>query len=87
VNESKTLGDELKVTGQQLGDTAKKALRAGNARRLVVRGESGQTYFSLTLTVALILALFFPWLVVFGIVGLIATSASVAIESDGDLGE
>jgi len=82
MDDKNTLGGELKVTGQQFVDTAKQAVHAGNVRRLVIRDSQGQTFASLTLTVALILAVIFPWLVVIGIIGLIATNASVAIERD-----
>ena len=82
MDDKNTLGGELKVTGQQFVDTAKQAVHAGNVRRLVIRDSQGQTFASLTLTVALILALIFPWLVVIGIIALIATNASVTIERD-----
>jgi uncharacterized protein DUF4342 len=82
-----TLREELKVTGQQFVDTAKQAVHAGNVRRLVVRNEAGQTVVALTLTVSLILAVLFPWLVVVGIIALIATRASIAIEHDPDTGD
>ncbi len=82
MDDNNTLRGELKVTGQQFVDTAKQAVHAGNVRRLVIRNAEGQTFIALTLTVSLILAVLFPWLVVVGIVALIATNASVSIETD-----
>ena len=84
MDDKNTLREELKVTGQQFVDTAKQAVHAGNVRRLVVRNAEGQTFVALTLTVSLILAVLFPWLVVLGIVALIVTKASVSIERDPD---
>ena len=84
MDDKNTFREELKVTGGQLVDTAKQAVHAGNVRRLVIRNSEGQTFASLTLTVALILAVLFPWLVVVGIIGLIATNASITIEHDQD---
>ena len=84
MDDRNTLREELKVTGQQFVDTAKQAVHAGNVRRLVVRNAEGQTFVALTLTVSLILAVLFPWLVVLGIVALIVTKASVSIERDPD---
>lgn len=84
MDDKDTLREELKVTGQQFVDTAKQAVHAGNVRRLVVRNAEGQTFIALTLTVSLILAVLFPWLVVVGIIALIATNASVSIERDPD---
>ena len=84
MDDGNTFRDELKVTGQQFVDTAKQAVHAGNVRRLVIRNSEGQTFIALTLTVSLILALLFPWLVVVGIIALIATNASVSIERDPD---
>jgi hypothetical protein len=82
MSDQNTFRDELKVTGQQFVDTAKQAVHAGNVRKLVIRNSQGETFVSLTLTISLILAVLFPWLVVLGIVGLIATNASISIEQD-----
>ncbi len=82
MDDNNTFRDELKVTGQQFVDTAKQAVHAGNVRRLVVRNSEGQVFVALTLTISLILAVLFPWLVVVGIIGLIATNSSVSIERD-----
>ena len=82
MDDKNTLSGELKVTGQQFVDTAKQAVHAGNVRRLVIRNSEGQVFVALTLTISLILAVLFPWLVVVGIIALIATNASVSIERD-----
>ncbi len=82
MDEKNTFSDELKVTGQQFVDTAKQAVHAGNVRRLVIRNSEGQVFVALSLTISLILAVLFPWLVVVGIIALIATNASVSIEHD-----
>jgi Domain of unknown function (DUF4342) len=84
MDDKNTFREELKVTGQQFVDTAKQAVHAGNVRRLVIRNSEGQTFIALTLTVSLVLAVLFPWLVVVGIIALIATNASVNIERDPD---
>ncbi len=84
MDDNNTFREELKVTGQQFVDTAKQAVHAGNVRRLVIRNAEGHTVVALTLTVSLILAVLFPWIVVVGIIALIATNASVTIERDPD---
>jgi hypothetical protein len=80
MTDQNSFGDELKVSGKQIVDTAKQAVHAGNVRRLVIRNSRGETFASMSLTVSLVIALLFPWLVVVGIVALLVTNASVTIE-------
>ena len=49
--------EEFRVTGEELLKTVKKIIKAGNARRIIIKRETGRTVIEIPLTVGAVAAL------------------------------
>ena len=65
--------EEFKVSGSQIVDKVKEIIREGNARRIIIKNEKGDTLMEIPLTFAVVGAVFAPVLAAVGaLAGLIA---------------
>ena len=71
--------ETVKVTGEQLVDTVKKALHEGNVRRLVIK-QDHRTIAEFPLTFGVIGAMFAPVLAAVGALAALLTECTLEIE-------
>lgn len=72
-DEEKTTQEEFKVSGEQILRKVKEIIKAGNARRIILKNEKGKTIVEIPLTLAVVGAVLAPTLAAVGaIAGLLA---------------
>ncbi len=83
--------EEFKVKGDELMAKVREIIEEGNARRLYIKRESGETIFEIPLTAGVAVtaasAVLAPILVAVGAVAALATSVTIGVErpnADGD---
>lgn len=72
--------EEHKVSGERLVARAKELIREGNVRRIIVKGEEGQTIMELPLTIGVVSALLLPALVALGAIAALAAHYTLVVE-------
>lgn len=76
--------EEFKVTGDELMAKVREIIEEGNARRLYIKRENGETIFEIPLTAGVAItaasALLAPILVAVGAVAALATSLTIGVE-------
>lgn len=82
MNQEKTRKEEFRFDGDKVWEKIKALVRAGNIRHLVLKSKENRAIFSITVTIAVILAILAPQIVV--ILTLIALFAgySIVVEKD-----
>jgi hypothetical protein len=75
--------EEFKVSGDDVVKTVKKILAEGNARRIIIKNEAGETLVEFPLTVGAVGALLLPlWAAVGAIAALVAKCTIVVEKRD-----
>lgn len=86
-NNSDNWYEEFKVRGDELMAKVRELIEEGNARRLYIKRESGETIFEIPLTAGVAVtaagALLAPILVAVGAVAALATSVTIGVERPG----
>jgi hypothetical protein len=72
--------EEHKVPGEKLVERVKELVREGNARRVIVKNEEGQTLLEIPLTVGVFGAVLIPVWVALGAIAALATHYTIVIE-------
>ncbi|WP_053385381.1 DUF4342 domain-containing protein [Leucobacter celer] len=79
--------EEFKVKGDELMAKVREIIEEGNARRLYIKRESGETLFEIPLTAGVAVtaasAVLAPILVAVGAVAALATSLTIGVERRG----
>lgn len=75
-----SITEEFKVAGKDLKDTVKKLLKDGNARRIIIKNDKGETVFEIPLTFGAIGAIIAPVLAAVGAVAAILTDCTIVVE-------
>jgi len=70
---------EFQVRGEELLKKVKDIIREGNARRIIVKDEKGQTYFEIPLTLGLVGALFMPVLAALGAMAALVSNFTLQV--------
>ncbi len=72
--------EEFKVSGGDLIDTVKRIISEGNARRIIIKSESGNTLVEFPLTIGAIGALIAPVLAAVGAIAALVTRCTIVVE-------
>jgi len=77
--EEKTTPEELKVAGQDIVDKIKEIIKAGNARRIILKNDRGNTIMEIPLTFAVVGTVLAPILAAVGAVATLATECTITV--------
>lgn len=72
--------EEFKVSGEDLVRKIKELVAAGNARRIIIKNETGETLVEIPLTVGAIGALLVPVLAAVGAIAALVTKCTIVVE-------
>jgi hypothetical protein len=76
--------NEFKVRGEELLRKVKEIVREGNARRIIVKDEKGETYLEIPLTLGVVGALFLPVLAALGAMAALASNFTLQVVRQED---
>ncbi len=71
--------EEFRINGGEVMKKVKELIAAGNARRIIIGNEAGESVISLSLTIAVIIALIFPLLAVVGVIVALVTKCTIVV--------
>jgi hypothetical protein len=71
--------EEFKVNGEELLGKVKELIDAGNARRIIIKNESGATLIEIPLTLGAIGAILLPSLAAIGAIAALVTKCTVVV--------
>lgn len=71
--------NEFKVKGQELIDKVEELIKEGNARRIIIKDEKGNTFIEIPVTVGVIGAMFAPILTAVGALAGVAANFTVEV--------
>ncbi len=71
--------EEFKVSGADLKDRVKKLIEEGNARKIIIKNEKGDTVMEIPLTYGAIGAVLLPTLAAVGAVAAILTNCTIVV--------
>jgi hypothetical protein len=71
--------EEFKVNGEELLRKVKELIEAGNARRIIIKNESGATLIEIPLTLGAIGAILLPSLAAIGAIAALVTKCTVVV--------
>ena len=77
--EEKTTPEELKVAGKDIVDKIKEIIKAGNARRIILKNDRGNTIMEIPLTFAVVGTVLAPILAAVGAVAALATECTITV--------
>ncbi|MEJ0054032.1 MAG: DUF4342 domain-containing protein [bacterium] len=72
--------EEFKVSGEELIRKVKELIKAGNARRIIIKNEKGKTVIEIPLTVGAVGALIAPALAAVGAIAALVTKCTIVVE-------
>ena len=72
--------EEFKVAGDDVVSFVKKVIAEGNARRIIIKKESGETLVEFPLTVGAVGALLVPVLAAAGAIAALVTKCTIVVE-------
>ena len=76
--------NEFKVRGEELLRKVKEIVHEGNARRIIVKDEKGETYLEIPLTLGVVGALFLPVLAALGAMAALASNFTLQVVRQDD---
>lgn len=76
----KTKKEEFKISGSQLVDKVKDLVKEGNARRIIIKNEKGETLIEIPLTIGAIGALAAPIFAAVGALAALVTKCTIVVE-------
>lgn len=72
--------EEFKVSGSDIIDTVKRIVAEGNARRIIIKSEAGNTLVEFPVTIGAIGALLAPVLAAVGAIAALVTRCTIIVE-------
>lgn len=72
--------EEFKVSGEEILAKVKKIIEQGNARKIIIKSEKGETIAEFPLTVGAIGVLIAPILAAVGAIAALATKCTIIVE-------
>lgn len=72
--------EEFKVSGEQILKKVKEIIRAGNARRIIIKNERGETFMEIPLTFAVVGTMLAPILAAVGAIAGIVSNSTIIVE-------
>ena len=79
MQEEKTDKEEFRVSGREVVDKIKEIIKAGNARKIILKNESNQVIMEIPLTFAVVGMALAPILAAVGAVAALVTSCSITV--------
>jgi len=79
---NKEFKEEIKVSGGKVVETIKKLIKEGNARRIIIKNETGKTVMEIPLTVGAVGALLLPTLAAVGALAALLTKCTLVVIKD-----
>jgi hypothetical protein len=76
--DSKT--EEFKVTGDKVVTKVKELIKAGNARRIIIKNEAGESVIEVPLTLGAVGVVIAPALAAIGAVAALMTNCTIVVE-------
>lgn len=71
--------EEFKVTGEEVISKVKEIIKAGNARRIIIRNEEGKDIIEIPLTLGAVGVLIAPALAAVGAVAALLTKCTIVV--------
>lgn len=71
--------EEFKVNGEELIRKVKELIAAGNARRIIIKSEAGETIIEIPLTLGAVGALLAPALAAVGTIAALVTKCTIVV--------
>lgn len=72
--------EEFKVSGEEIVEKIKKIIKEGNARRIIIKNEDGESVAEFPLTVGAVGALIAPILAAVGAIAALLTKCTIIVE-------
>ena len=72
--------EEFKVSGEELVEKIKEIIKEGNARKIIIKNENGESVAEFPLTVGAIGALIAPILAAVGAIAALLTKCTIIVE-------
>ncbi|MBA7498117.1 hypothetical protein ES704_00852 [subsurface metagenome] len=72
--------EEFKVSGEEIIEKIKKIIKEGNARRIIIKNEDGESIAEFPLTVGAVGALVAPILAAVGAIAALLTKCTIVVE-------
>ena len=72
--------EEFKVSGEDIIEKIKKVIKEGNARRIIIKNEDGESVAEFPLTVGAVGALIAPILAAVGAIAALLTKCTIVVE-------
>lgn len=71
--------EEFKVNGEELIAKVKELIAAGNARRIIIKNDAGETIIEIPLTIGAVGALIAPALAAIGTIAALVTKCTIVV--------
>ncbi len=72
--------EEFKLSGEEIVKKVKEIIKAGNARKIIIKNEEGKTLIEIPLTFAVVGAVIAPVLAAVGALAAILTHGTIVVE-------
>jgi hypothetical protein len=72
--------EEFKVSGEDISEKIKEIIKEGNARRIIIKNEDGESVAEFPLTVGAVGALIAPILAAVGAIAALLTKCTIVVE-------
>lgn len=72
--------EEFKVSGEEVLRKIKEIVKAGNARRVIIKNEKGETIIEVPLTIGAVGAILLPTLAAIGVIAALVTKCTIVVE-------
>ena len=79
MSESQTTEEEFKVSGKEVVEKIKEIIKAGNARKIILKNDKGHVIFEIPLTFVVIGAVLAPILAAVGAVAAMLTECTITV--------
>jgi hypothetical protein len=76
--------EEFKIDGHELIAKVKQLIREGNARRIIIKDESGKSLIEIPLTIGAIGAVLVPVFAAVGAVAALVTKCTIVVEKNDE---
>lgn len=77
-----TRTEEHRISGEDLVARVKELIKEGNARRIIIKGENGNSLLELPLTAGVVGALLMPAFVALGAIAALAAHYTIVVERE-----
>ena len=75
-----TTKEEFKVSGEQVVSKVKQLIEEGNARKIIIKNESGETLIEFPLTIGAVGVVIAPTLAAVGALAALVTNCTIVVE-------